>query len=158
MNRTILTILQTILVLICYQSQAFAGVYKWVDDSGQIHYTDQKNKPGAEKLSIRKSSTTKPEHAASNKAHETADRAVNDETDSKEKLESQEKRPTMVEIELSKSEKKRYCKEAKNAINSISNRGRMREIDAQGEYIYLTEKQRQKRLSAAKKKQREFCR
>jgi len=34
----------------------------------------------------------------------------------------------------------------------------MREINEKGEYVYLDDSQRQKRIAAAKKKQAKFCR
>ena len=64
----------------------------------------------------------------------------------------------LVEIPPSKKEKRKLCNEAKSDLAAINSRGRMREINEKGEYVYLTEQQRQQRISAAKKKQREFCR
>ena len=64
----------------------------------------------------------------------------------------------MKEVPVPKKEKRKLCNEAKSDIASINSRGRMREISKDGEYAYLTEEQKQQRLSAAKKKQREYCR
>ncbi|MBE9560241.1 MAG: DUF4124 domain-containing protein, partial [Proteobacteria bacterium] len=61
-------------------------------------------------------------------------------------------------IEPSKKEKRKYCNEAKQDLAAINSRGRVREINEKGEYIYLSEPERQQRISDAKKKQREFCR
>lgn len=71
---------------------------------------------------------------------------------------TQDDSPKMVEVEPSRKEKNRLCKEAKTDIAAINSRGRMREVNSKGEYIYLSEQERQQRLSAAKKKQKEFCR
>ncbi len=124
-------------------SPLHASVYKWVDESGQVHYGEQPGNTGAEKVIIRQHETTKPRPI--NKAEE--------ETDQQAEVPAEPEVP-----KISKKEKRQLCNEATNDIASISSRGRMREINNKGEYVYLTEQQRQKRLSAARKKQREFCR
>ncbi len=161
-NRTLIAVTQLIAIFLCFQSVANAGVYKWEDDNGQIHYSDQPNQPGAEKFAIRKNTTTKPRTANNDKnsGETAAEEGGSEEAGAKEpgSNESQADEPKLVEVEPSKKEKRRLCNEAKSQITSISSRGRMREINKKGEYIYLSEKQRQQRLSAAKKQQREFCR
>jgi hypothetical protein len=142
---------------LCYQIPAYSGVYKWVDDSGQIHYSDQPDEPGAEKFTLRKNTTTKPGIENSDETTEGKSQGPESETEKSED-ETKPAEPKMVEIEPSKQEKKRFCNQAKKDIASISSRGRMREINEKGEYIYLSEEQRQQRLSSAKKQKREFCR
>lgn len=123
-----------------------AGIYKWVDDNGQVHYGERPGNSGAEKVTIRKNETTTPRTI--NKTEDGAD---------KEKKDRQAEAP-LVEVEPSKQEKRKYCNEAKSDLAAIANRGRLREINAKGEYTYLTEKQKQQRIAAAKKKQGKFCR
>ena len=142
-NRKLITITLTVMACLAYQTPLYSSVYKWADDSGQIHYSDQPNKPNTEKFSIRKNTTTQP-------------RAIN-----KDGTEDEEVAPVAAKPEEPKipaTEKRRLCKQAKSDISAISNRGRMREVNAKGEYIYLTEKQRQQRISTAKKKQSKYCR
>ncbi len=131
------------------QSTSFAGVYKWVDENGQVHYGEQPGNPDAEQVTIRQNETTKVRTAKK------------DEDGSDKKAEQKMKEaavPEMVEKEIPKKEKRRLCNEAKSDIAAINSRGRMREINAKGEYIYLSEAERQQRLAAAKKKQRKYCR
>ncbi len=128
-----------------------ASVYKWVDENGQVHYGEQPGNTGAEKVIIRQNETTKPRPI--NKAEEETTES------GKENTEQQAEVPAEPEVpKISKKEKRQLCNEATNDIASISSRGRMREINKKGEFVYLTEQQRQQRLSAARKKQREFCR
>ena len=42
------------------QTPSFAGVYKWVDENGQVHYGEQPVGADAEKVKIRQNETTKP--------------------------------------------------------------------------------------------------
>ncbi len=134
---------------IILQSSLHAGVYKWVDDNGQVHYGEHPGNTGAEKVTIRQNETTKPR---TNKNTED-DGAKSDKKDKEQQAEA-----PLVEVEPTKKEKRKYCNEAKQDLAAINSRGRVREINEKGEYTYLTEPERQKRISDAQKKQREFCR
>lgn len=156
--KALLSIAATAVLFVSYQTTTYSSVYKWVDDIGQTHYSDQPDKPDAETFNIRENTTTKPRTLKNN--NEDSDHSVNEKTDAplKTPTDSQAAEPEMVEIEFSKNEKRKLCNEAKNDLTAILSRGRMREINAKGEYTYLAEEQRQQRISAAKKKQREYCR
>ena len=147
-NKKLFIRILSITIFIFIQTPASAGVYKWVDDKGQVHYSEHPVGNDAEKIKIRTNETTKPRHI--NKAEE--DKVEATEKD-KEKAAEENKEET-----ISKKEKRKYCNEAKSDLAAIQSRGRMREINAKGEYTYLTEPQRQQRISAAQKKKREFCR
>ncbi|MFV2004880.1 MAG: DUF4124 domain-containing protein [Gammaproteobacteria bacterium] len=149
LNKKLIALVLTAIFSLSFQPSLQATVYKWEDDNGQIHYSDQPNKPDAEKFSIRKNTTTSPRPVNTTEQD-------TEETTKKEAKEPAE--PELVEVDFSKKEKKQFCNEAKNDIAAISSRGRMREINKNGEYVYLSEEQRQQRLSAARKKQREYCR
>lgn len=135
-------------LLILFQTSSLAGVYKWVDENGQVHYGEQPVGSGAERVTIRKNTTTKPR--AIKKDDESAD-AKNTDKSSEQKTEAKE-------VEISKKEKQKLCNEARSDIAAINSRGRLREINAKGEYTYLSDKNKQQRLSAAMKKQSKYCR
>ncbi len=153
-HKTLFTVSITAILLLAFQYPSYSGVYKWVDDDGQIHYSDQPNNPEAEKFTLRKNTTTKARPV--NTDEQDANGTTEEEADTPDASETTE--PKMVEVERSKKEKRKLCNEAKEDIATISSRGRMREINEKGEYIYLPEEQRQKRLSTARKKQKEYCR
>jgi hypothetical protein len=133
------------------QSPLYASVYKWVDTDGQIHYSDQPESKDATRVTIRENETTKPRTI--NKTEE--DKA---ETDKKNADQQTETPGELVEVEPSKKEKRKLCNEAKSDLAAINGRGRMREVNEKGEYNYLTEKQRQQRISVAQKKKQKYCR
>ncbi len=133
------------------QSPLYAGVYKWVDTDGQIHYSDQPESKDATRVTIRENETTKPRTI--NKTEE--DKAESDKKNADQQAEAPGE---LIEVEPSKKEKRKLCNEAKSDLAAISGRGRMREINEKGEYNYLTEKQRQQRISVAQKKKQKYCR
>jgi hypothetical protein len=134
-------------------SAAHAGVYKWVDEDGQVHYGEQPGNSNAEKVTIRTNETTTPRTI--NKAEE--EEAENKDGEKKDKTDA-EKYGELKEVPPSEKEKRKLCNEAKHDLALITSRGRMREINEKGEYIRITEEQRQQRISANKKKKKKYCR
>ena len=154
MNKNMRSIISTSAILIIIVSSAFlataasAKVYKWVDENGQVHYGEKPGNTQAEQVQIRTNETTTPRAIDQDKL---------DKAEGKEKGQVEApKEPE--EPKMSKKEKRKLCNEANSDLSAIMSRGRLREIDEKGEYTYLTEEQRQQRISAAKKKQKEFCR
>lgn len=142
-NKRLITNIISISLALFVLSPLQAGVYKWVDENGQVHYGEQPGNAGAEKVTIRQNETTKPRLIPK------------DEKEEEKKAE----KPAEPEVpKISKKEKRRLCNEAKSDLATIATRGRLREINKKGEYIYLTDSQKQQRIAAAKKKKREFCR
>lgn len=141
-----------------FLSSSYAGVYKWVDENGQVHYGERPIGTNAERVTIRQNETTKPRQIKTAEDESEGQSAVPPDAEASDgdKPEVAPAKPEPPKI--SAQEKRRLCNEAKSDIATITSRGRMREITKKGDYVYLTEQQRQQRLSAARKKQREFCR
>ena len=158
-------IIQIVTVALLIQTPLLADVYKWVDENGQINYSDRPQTPTAKKISKFKKQTKKtiPQSDSDSKsdANLESESESDFETTKEEKETAEKKDEKAAEVKkptISKKEKRRLCKEGRDDYKKISSRGRMREISKKGEYTYLSEKQRQKRLASAKKKQRKYCR
>ena len=159
-TRALISGFTTVALCLLFLSSSYAGVYKWVDENGQVNYGERPVGTGAEQITIRKNETTKPREikkAEGAEQENTSGNADGKAPDS-ESTEKAGTAPAKAEEEISQKEKRRLCNEAKSDVASINSRGRMREVTSKGEYIYLSEEQRQQRLSAARKKQREYCR
>ena len=146
-NKRLITRIITASFILLIQLPSHAGVYKWIDEDGQVHYGEQPGNPGAETVPIRTNETTTP-------------RTMNkDEIDIvKSDIEAKDKKKKDAEEQKKiDRDKRKWCKEARSDLQTILSRGRMREINEKGEYIVMTEEQRQQRISAARKKEREFC-
>jgi len=146
------------LAALCFfiQTPAHAGVYKWTDENGQVHYGEQPGNTSAETVIIRQNETTTPRTIK--KSEEGKDESPDGEEGKDGKEEKDGKEWTeWEEVPISKQEKRKLCQEGKSDYAAISGRGRMREINKKGEYVFLTEQQRQQRLADAKKKQRDYC-
>ncbi|MEN8712372.1 MAG: DUF4124 domain-containing protein [Arenicellales bacterium] len=146
-SKRLITRVITAAFILLIHSLSHAEVYKWVDKDGQVHYGEQPGNTGAEIVPIRTNETTTP-------------RTMNkDEVDIvKSDLEAKDKKKKEAEEQKKiNRDKRKWCNEARSDLQAISSRGRMREINEKGEYIVMTEEQRQQRIAAAKKKEREFC-
>jgi len=152
-----ITYLNLGLCLILWGPASHAKIYKWVDENGQVHYGSQPqlNNQSVETIKIRKNTTTTPRISKEDLAID----AMNKKEADAERARQEALRSPPVEQKIPASEKRRLCQQAKSDYADIMSRGRMRERQGTtGEYVYLTEAQRQQRLSAAQKKQREYCR
>lgn len=151
------------LFLLLIQSAVHAGIYKWVDENGQVHYGERPGNTASESITIRKNETTTPRSVKKVKAdgEKQGDDKKQADGDGTENTDGKPAEPVaeapLVPEKIPKKEKRALCNEAKSDIAAISSRGRMREINKKGEYIYLDDKQRQQRLDAARKKQNKFC-
>lgn len=153
--KKITTLSFTAVLLIMLHTSSFAGIYKWVDENGQVHYGEKPVGSEAEEVTIRQNTTTKPRI---NKKDEEGTGEDGKESSTTEGNEDTEKAPEPKEVEISKKEKRQLCNEARSDVAAINSRGRLREISATGEYTYLSDSQKQQRLSAAKKKMSKYCR
>ena len=155
------------LLLSLMQTSASAEIYKWVDEDGQVHYGEKPGNSTAKSVTIRENETTTPR--VIKKIEKTGEKKIDakptDQTGEKPAgsaetppAEAPPVEAPLVPEKIPRKEKNKLCNEAKSDYAAISGRGRMREINEKGEYIYLDEAQRQKRIDAARKKQREYCR
>lgn len=149
-NKRIINSIFTATLCLFAHSTSYAGVYKWVDENGQVHYGEKPGNEEAEQVTIRHNETTTPRTIKKADDAENTDEATSEET--------AQQQPEWEEIPVPKKEKRKLCNEAKSDLAAINSRGRMREINAKGEYVYLTEKERQQRITAAKQKQKKYCR
>ena len=155
-----LSIIVTTSLFFLLQAPAFAGVYKWVDTDGQVHYGAQPGNTGAEKMSIRTNETTKARVNKTDEeegANENTGDSSGGENNNNDGAPAEIQPEIFVEEKIPTKENRRLCKQAKEDVTTINSRGRMREINDNGEYIYLSEKQRQQRISAAKKRIKKYC-
>lgn len=160
-KNVLIKIIQIATAVLLIQAPLSADVYKWVDKNGQINYSDQPQTSSAKKISKYKTQTKKsiPQNDSDSKSGSKSEAEKTTEAADKESTEARDKETAEAEKpKTSKKEKRRLCKEGREDYKKISSRGRMREINKKGEYTYLSEKQRQKRLASAKKKQRKYCR
>lgn len=132
-----------------------AGVYKWTDEDGTVHYGSQRPADAsAERMKINEGGNTP--YADENTAKDTK------KEDTKNKAEP-EKKPeatapqTPEEPKLSRKEKKAQCQQARNRLQTIETRGRVRIRDEAGNTRHMTDTERSKELAAVRADVRKYC-
>jgi hypothetical protein len=144
-----LTVVLTIVMAITLPLSTHAKIYKWVDENGKVHY-------GAEKPADTKAERIKVNiQPATSTDKSDADESNTDGKDG----EKSEKKPERLEGDaiIPKKEKAMLCSKAKARVKSIQNSGRLRAYDEKGQSRILSDKERNKRLSSAKKDVKEYC-
>lgn len=128
-------------------STATAAVYKWVDDKGNVHYSEIRPKDNAaKKLNVdstppannssykRPSLKTKDEDKKQNEANKAAD---SNGTNAKEKQEQ--------------------CAQARKDIELMESTGRLRVKDAEGNVSYMSEEDKAARIKRNQDRIKLYC-
>lgn len=132
---------------LCLALPATAQMYKWVDSSGQVHYSD-KPPPGNTKTETLRA----PAQPASTPAASTGAQKDKAKTGPKSLAEQEqafrkrqtdegkaEKEQTQKDAEA--HERVENCKRAKAALANLELGGRQARIDEKGERVFLTDQQ-----------------
>jgi hypothetical protein len=142
------------------------SVYKWVDETGRVHYGDRNQRPTTtqtERIVIDAQAPDPAQPAASADDKASGDNAATDkdatDKDAKDKAAKDKAAAAKPEKpQVSAAEKRKLCSQARSELATITSHGQVREQDKKGNTVYLTEKQRQDRINAANKRIRENCR
>ena len=130
-----------------------AGIYKWTDEQGNVHYGSQRPEDAtAERMKIE---SDKPPATEKNAAKDTG-KEPKKEGEAEKKPEAVPPKAA-VEPKISKKEKQRLCQQARGDMQTIEARGRVREMDESGNTRYLTDQERTKRLSATRADVNKYC-
>ncbi len=124
---------------------AMARMYKWVDEDGQVHYSQQ---PPMDKKSEHIKATPPPRSSG-----KSADKDTKEADAEQATAEEDETKQYKVETEASI---KRNCKQARDKLTSFTMRGRV-QVNEGGTYRTLTEEERQAGIAEAKKRIKQYC-
>ncbi len=161
MPKNTLVSLQKVLFfsLLTLSTTLSAGIYKWVDEAGNVHYGSQR--PADNKAERLKIQVNKPDHDQKTTTDNQGDANKSAETDTAEKDKEEEatadteKKPEKPK--LSRAEKNRLCSQARKRVSTIESRGRLKTTDKQGSQRFLTDKERMARLKDARKDVKKYC-
>ena len=134
-----------LMILVAFSSAtAYAGVYKWTDEKGKIHYSETRPASNIEAESLRIQGSSPQRQSARN----DDDKKEAAKAESKQKAQADKKEKAKPDIKKSKA----LCQSARKKLATMTSTGRIRERDEKGNISYLSDKQKQ----AAMKKEREI--
>lgn len=137
--------------LLLLQTPAAADVYKWVNENNEVQYTQMAPPAGIKFIRIQTSEH--PEASATT----SGDAAPSEET-ATDAPEKKTEADSLAEYEAEVARvSKENCTIAKNNLAQLNMGGHLRYKNEAGEYVTMTEEERQKRIGEANKQIEMFC-
>lgn len=153
MNKLLLLLLIPFLA-----SNAFAGVYKWVDSSGKVQYSDQpptnNSKTKQIKVDIPPSATQSAAGENAPAAKSLADKEIEFR---KRRVESEETQKKQDKQASEAKQKQENCISARGNLRSMQESGRIVKYDENGEKTFLDDAGRQQAVKKAEKEVDIWC-
>lgn len=135
---------------------SFAGLTKWVDSQGVVHYTDGPPPPNVKSESMRAPSTSTgiaPSSAPA--APKTIFEKEADLKKEKQAREAAEKKA--AEKQAEEAQKQKTCEQARSQLTTMQNSPRVVTYNDQGERTYMDDAQRQQKIDEAQDAISKYC-
>jgi hypothetical protein len=129
---------------------AGAQQYRWTDKDGRVQYGDTPP-PGVKATPLRA-----PAPAAASPAAKSPSSAEKDAALRKRQLEAGKASDKQAAAEKDAELKQQNCANAQDAVRTLE-QGRVRRLDAKGEFIFLDDNQLAQEMARAKKAVAEWC-
>jgi len=137
-------------LLVLSSANAGAGLNKWIDANGKVHYSDQPP-VGVEAAPVRAAPAPATAPAASKSYTER-------EAEMRKARQSQNEAAEKAALEQSNTEiEKANCAAAQQTLRSLEQGGRIVEYDEKGERSYLGDSDRQQRIDKAQAEIGKWC-
>lgn len=151
-----------LILLVLSSASAFAGLSKWVDADGKVHYSDQPPPANVKATILRSTSGTTAPAATGDAAASSAPAAPKTiaEREAELKKAQQAKKETADRAAQKQAEvetREANCIAARKNLSMLQEGMRMMEIDDKGERSYLNDEQRQQRIAKAQQDISTYC-
>lgn len=142
------------LLALCNTSQA--GIYKWVDENGKVHYGQQRpTDAAAEKMQVDqyapqdKSSYKRPGLDKDAKGTDSNEQNQTPETEGKD--------TPKTESAAEKKRRKAACAQARQQLTQMAAKGRVRSKDKDGNLVYMSQEQKEARMKKMRDAIKKSC-
>jgi hypothetical protein len=136
--------------LLLLEAPASADVYKWVNENNEVQYTQMAPPGGIEYVRIRTAERPEVVEAAPKAASSEEEQAL------KAKQASDAEAKAAYEAEVARISAQN-CKIARNNLSQLNTGGHLRFRNEAGEYVTMTEEDRQRRIAEATRQIEQFC-
>jgi len=150
--------LLTIVSMLMLTMAAQAGVTRWVDTEGKVHYSDQPPPPTAksQKNLDLKNNPTLPQAVPDSKGGEKS-LAEKDLESRKRKVQAEESAAKQAKEQEEAKNRKANCEQARNRLQAMQEGQRISKFDEKGERVFLEDKDRALAIEDAKKVADSWC-
>jgi hypothetical protein len=134
-----------------FAAPCYAAIYKWVDEDGKVHYSEtrpaehQSKKMHVPMRTPENTSTYKRPSLKTDKDAEAKDGAAGEDT------------KQAADSGMSSEEKAKICDRARAVLQTLTAGDRVRQKDQEGNITYMTEEEKQKRITSEKGKISKYC-
>lgn len=145
------------MVIVTFSAWADSEIYKWVDEEGNVHYSDCAPPPSCDAETIQ--APQEPNAADVRRAQARLNKMLEEQHVSKsereqEKLEKERQRVLAMTVAVAK---KRVCIRARQNLHVLQVQKPVFYLDEEGEYVYLDEKTRQAEIQRMQQLITENC-
>ena len=152
------------LALLLAALPASAVLYKWVDQDGKVHYSDQPPPDGAKKSGVVSAPARSTPSAAAPGGEAATSAPKGPKTAAEQEMEFRKRRLEAAEADAKRQqeaqaaeEKKRNCAQATNRLGALETGGRITKYGPDGETVYLSDAEITKELAEARKTADSWC-
>ena len=132
-------------------SYCYAGIYKWVDDEGNIHYGQQRPASAkSEKMRIQ-------HHAPNDSSTYKRPGAKEGEENKEEKASETAKDKKKPETAAEKKRRMVACAQAKKNLQTMQSVGRIRSKDKDGNASYISQEQKEAKMKQSRELINKHC-
>ena len=136
-----------LILLMLASTNTFAAISKWVDDQGQVHYSDRPPPPGTQPKTLREDSNVQDTESSSPSDAKTV--AEREADLKKEKADKQSEADKAAQKKAAEDARKASCDSARENLRALQSGLRVMTVDANGEKSYMDDKERQQRIDKA---------
>ncbi len=149
------TLLGMFILPLLFITESNAEIYKWVDAEGNVHYAQQRpSDANAERLDIQQEPATTFRSGAKDAVK--SEEATQDGTQ-KPAEEPTAKEEKKVETPAEKKQRLEACTKARKSLATMESIGRIRSKDAEGNYTYLSQQQKEAQMKQARDLIKKTC-
>ena len=130
-----------LIAMIAITFPAAADIYKWVDEKGDVHYSDQPPPPGGKlEQHVKESKPAQPRPDAT--PAEAPNSAAEQEMAFRKRQVERDRAEAEQQMHLEEAEtKRRNCEQARNNLAAMQAHSRVTKFGPNGEIIYLTDEE-----------------
>jgi hypothetical protein len=142
-----------ILISIVFSQGLYAGVYKWTDEQGRVHFSDRPDSESSTEVKIQQA----PSSGTSNGSSQHRQQKMRKMLDALEE-ERIEKRETEQKAKKEREKRKKKCRYAKDRYNSHNRASGIYSYQKDGQRSYLSDDERKSHMKKLKADIERWCR
>lgn len=149
------TLLCTLILPLLFIAKSNAEIYKWVDAEGNVHYGQQRpSDANAEKLDIQQEPTTTFHSGKKDPVKPDASAQDGEKKPEEDETTVEKEKP---ETPAEKKQRLEACAKARKSLATMESIGRIRSKDAEGNYTYLSQQQKEAQMKQARDLIKKTC-